>query len=207
MALTRFISHLSKRTTHYCRRVHPVIQRWHDNRCQNDPTNYYKVTTRSFFSTTSSCQNEALAVGPHVEDTTKEYSPKIQKLVDEIGALTLLEVSDLNELLKKTLNIKDTPMMSAMPVAAAAPSSTEDTEEAPLKQEQTIFSVKLVSFDAAKKIPVIKEIKNLMSGFNLVQAKKFVEAAPQTIESDIPKEEAEKIKAALEAVGAQVEIE
>lgn len=51
---------------------------------------------------------------------------------------------------------------------------TEDTEAAPLKQEQTIFTVKLVSFDATKKIPIIKEIKNLMSGFNLVQVSPWI---------------------------------
>ncbi|GAB1611034.1 39S ribosomal protein L12, mitochondrial-like [Argonauta hians] len=201
MAFIRLLSQLSVRTVLRCPGVHPGVCRWQLSTSNTDPS----ISTASLFSTTSTCRNGALALGPHIQDTSKEYSPKIQKLVDEIGALTLLEVSDLNELLKKTLNIKDAPMMSAMPMAAAP--AAEEPESAPVQEEQTIFTVKLVSFDATKKIPVIKEIKNLMSGFNLVQAKKFVESVPQTVEADIPKEAAEKLKAALEAVGGQVEIE
>lgn len=67
---------------------------------------------------------EPLPVTPPVGQQ-KTYEPKIVKLVDEISQLTLLQVADLNELLKKTLNIPDTPMMGAMSFAAPAASSSE----------------------------------------------------------------------------------
>merc|ERR1719423_495100 len=114
--------------------------------------------------------------------------------------MTILEVADLNELLKKKLNIQDVPMM-----AAAAPAAEEEVEAKP--REKTIFTVKLASFDAGKKVALIKEVKNLLEGMNWVQAKKFVESAPQTLKEDVPKDEAEALKAALEAVGAVVEVE
>lgn len=71
---------------------------------------------------------------------------------------------------------------------------------------QTSFTVKLLKFDDAKKIQLIKELKNLMDGVNLVQAKKFVESAPQVVKADLPKDEAEKLKATIEAAGGVCEI-
>ncbi|XP_059162096.1 large ribosomal subunit protein bL12m-like [Physella acuta] len=145
---------------------------------------------------------------PPVDISSKIYAPKIEQLVKDIGQLTLLEVSDLNELLKKTLNIRDAPMMpmgGAMPVVAQK--APEDDEEAAPKREKVIFTVKLIRFDAGKKVQLIKEIKNLVSGLNLVQAKKFVESVPQIVKADVSKEEAEKLKTALAAVGAEVDIE
>ena len=62
----------------------------------------------------------------------------------------------------------------------------------------------LTSFPATAKAKVIREIKGLVSGMNLVEAKKFVESAPKVIKENVPKEEAEKIKATLEALGAVV---
>merc|ERR1719403_445344 len=115
--------------------------------------------------------------------------------------MTILEVADLNELLKIKLNIKDVPVMAA--AAAAAPSEEEEVEAKP--REKTIFTVKLASFDAGKKVALIKEVKNLLEGMNLVQAKKFVESAPQTLKEDVPKEEAEALKVALEAAGGVIE--
>ena len=133
-------------------------------------------------------------------------------IVDEISKMTILEVADLNELLKKKLNISDVPMMaaSAAPAAGAAAAAEAAPAEEVIEakpREKTIFTVKLASFDAGKKVALIKEVKNLLEGMNLVQAKKFVESAPQTLKEDIPKEEAEALKTALEAVGAVVEIE
>jgi len=145
---------------------------------------------------------------PTFENETKKFAPKIQKLVDEISQLTLLEVADLNELLKKTLKIADVPMTS---FSAAAPtkSATQEEEESnePVKQEKSLFTVRMVKYDESKKVAVIKEVKSLVSGMNLVQAKKFVESLPQTLKSDLSKEECEKLKAAMEAVGASVEID
>jgi large subunit ribosomal protein L7/L12 len=71
---------------------------------------------------------------------------------------------------------------------------------------QTEFTLKLVKFDEGKKVAIIKEIKNLIEGMNLVQAKKFVESVPTVVKADLPKEEAEKLRDALVAVGGVCEI-
>ncbi|GIX94448.1 39S ribosomal protein L12, mitochondrial [Caerostris extrusa] len=93
-------------------------------------------------------------------------------------------------------------MMGVAPVAAQA-AVEEDNEPEVTKSS---FTVKLTEFDASKKIALIKEIKNFMEGMNLVQAKKFVESAPQIVRADIAQDEAENIKKALEAAGAKCEI-
>ncbi|ODM89285.1 39S ribosomal protein L12, mitochondrial [Orchesella cincta] len=136
---------------------------------------------------------------------SKVYEPKIVKLVDEISQLTLLQVADLNELLKKTLNIPDAPMMGAMAFAAPAAPAEEEEAAAPQKV-QTSFTLKLMKFDEAKKVALIKECKSLLEGMNLVQAKKFVESAPCVVKADIPKDEAEKLQKALEAAGGTCEV-
>lgn len=143
---------------------------------------------------------------PQVQGSEKVYPPKIEKIVDGISQLTLLEVCDLNELLKTRLKIKDGPVMAMAGPAVAAPKEEDDEEVAP-KREKTAFTVKLVKFDDAKKITLIKELKNIIPDINLVQAKKFVEAVPQIVKADIMKEEAEKLKASIEAVGGVVELE
>ena len=144
---------------------------------------------------------------PTPEGAPKTYSPKIVEMVDDISKMTILEVADLNELLKIKLNIKDVPVMaaSAAAPAAAAPAVEEEVEAKP--REKSAFTVKLAAFDAGKKVALIKEVKNLLEGMNLVQAKKFVESAPQTLKEDVPKDEAEALKAALEAVGGTIELE
>jgi len=148
---------------------------------------------------------EPLPVTTPVGDP-KVYEPKIVKLVEEISQLTLLQVADLNELLKKTLNIPDTPMMGGMAFAAPAAAPAEEEEAAAPQKVQTSFTLKLMKYDETKKVPLIKECKSLLEGMNLVQAKKFVESAPCVVKADIPKDEAEKLKTALEAAGASCEI-
>jgi large subunit ribosomal protein L7/L12 len=64
----------------------------------------------------------------------------------------------------------------------------------------------LTKIDAAQKAKVIKEVKQVMPNMNLVEAKKFVENLPQTLKENVPKEDVEKLKKALEAVGAAVEV-
>ncbi|GFR70467.1 39S ribosomal protein L12, mitochondrial [Elysia marginata] len=110
-------------------------------------------------------------IPPPADSSSKTYSPKIEKLVDDISQLTLLEVADLNELLKKTLNIQDAPMMAMGAMPAAAPKAEAEEEEDAPKREKTSFSVKLVKFDSGKKVALIKEIKNSVEGLNLVQDK------------------------------------
>lgn len=137
-------------------------------------------------------------------------SPKLVKLVGEIAQLNLLEVSELSTLLKKTLNLPDAPLMPAGGFAAFGPArgaASEDEEEAAPKKVQTAFKVKLLKFDDKQKVALIKEIKNLLEGMNLVQAKKFVESAPTIVKEELSKDEADKLKAALEKVGAVIELE
>ncbi|XP_003464948.2 large ribosomal subunit protein bL12m isoform X2 [Cavia porcellus] len=156
-------------------------------------------------------RGEALASAP-LDNAPKEYPPKIQQLVQDIASLTLLEISDLNELLKKTLKIQDVglmPMGSMMPgavPAAAAPEAAEE-EDLPKPKERTHFTVRLTEAKPVDKVKLIKEIKNYIQGINLVQAKKLVESLPQEIKANVAKAEAEKIKAALEAVGGTVVLE
>merc|ERR1712002_1436782 len=113
----------------------------------------------------------------------------------------LLEVSELNELLKTTLNISEAPVM-AMGAAMPAPAAQEEEEEEVVVQKvQTSFTVKMMAYDTAKKVPLIKQVKALLDGMNLVQAKKFVESCPAVVKADIPKDEAEKLKDALAEAG------
>jgi large subunit ribosomal protein L7/L12 len=89
----------------------------------------------------------------------------------------------------------------AAPVAAPV-----EEEAAPAKQEKTLFNLKLESFDSAAKPKIIKEIKSML-GLSLVDSKKFVESAPKMMKEGVPKEEAEKIVAALKALGGVVAME
>ncbi|KAE8283286.1 39S ribosomal protein L12, mitochondrial [Larimichthys crocea] len=155
--------------------------------------------------TSPATHSDAIATPP-LDGAPKQYSPKIQQLVSDIASLTLLEVSDLNELLKKTLNIQDVGMMPMSASAVPAAQAVEE-EEAPAKKEQTHFTVKLTELKAADKVKLIKEVKNCIQGLNLVQSKKLVESLPQEIRANVSKEEAEKLKAALEAAGGTVVLE
>ncbi|RKP10872.1 ClpS-like protein [Thamnocephalis sphaerospora] len=139
------------------------------------------------------------------QPSSSAESPKLSGIVDQISTLTLLETASLVQLLKTRLNIQDIamPVMAASAGQGAAAPAAEEEKVA----EKTEFTVKLEKFDAATKAKVIREIKGLLPGANLVEAKKFVEGAPKVIRENVPKEEAEKIKKALEAVGATVSLE
>lgn len=146
---------------------------------------------------------------PPPEGLDRPANPKLVKICDDISTLNLLEVSELSSLLKKKLNLPETsfmPQMGVMPAAGGA-AAEEDDEAAAPKKVQTSFKVKMVKFDEKQKVALIKEIKSLMEGMNLVQAKKFVESAPTLVKGDVSKEEAEKLKEALSKVGAVIEIE
>ncbi|XP_050298020.1 39S ribosomal protein L12, mitochondrial [Anthonomus grandis grandis] len=141
---------------------------------------------------------------PPPSGVDKPVSPKIDKLATEISQLNLIEVSELSSLLKKRLNLPDAPVM---PMGAFATAPAEEEEEAAPAKVKTTFTVKLMKFDEKQKVALIKEMKNLMEGMNLVQAKKFVESSPAVVKEDIPKDEAEKLKEAIEKVGGVVEIQ
>ena len=118
-----------------------------------------------------------------------------EQVVEFLENLTLLEAADLVKELEDKFGVS-----AAAPVAvAAAPGAAGAAAE-----EKTEFSVVLVDH-GAKKINVIKEIRGI-TGLGLKEAKDLVEGAPKEIKADVPKEEAEKMKAALEKAGAKVEL-
>lgn len=136
----------------------------------------------------------------------KPVDPKISTIVDQISTLTLLETSALVTELKERLNIPDISFPSGGAAPAAAPAAPVEEEVKEEVEEKTIFSIKLESFDAKSKPKIIKEVKGLL-GLSLVESKKFVEAAPKVLKENVAKEDAEKIKAALEGLGAKVALE
>ncbi|KAK0524971.1 54S ribosomal protein L12, mitochondrial [Tilletia horrida] len=136
-------------------------------------------------------------------------SPKLTGLVDAIEKLTLLEAAELVTALKTRLNITEVamPAASAAP-AAAAPAAAAPAAEEEKPKEKTVFTIKLKGLkDATAKAKVIREVKAINSSMNLVEAKKFVESAPQTLKEGVNKEEAEKIKKAIEDAGGVIELD
>ncbi|MBA5725783.1 MULTISPECIES: 50S ribosomal protein L7/L12 [Bombella] len=120
----------------------------------------------------------------------------LAKLVDELSALTVLEAAELSKLLEEKWGVS-----AAAPVAVAAAAPAAGGEAA---AEKTEFDVVLAKA-GDKKINVIKEIRGI-TGLGLKEAKDLVEGAPKTIKEGATKDEAEKIKKALEDNGATVEI-
>ncbi|NXQ31884.1 DIC protein, partial [Alaudala cheleensis] len=111
---------------------------------------------------------------------------------------------------QETLKIPDVGVMPAAAAASPLPAQAapqEEEEVVKLKKEKTHFTVRLTEMKAADKVKLIKEVKNFVPGVNLVQAKKLVESLPQEIKANASKEEAEKIKAALEAAGGTTQQE
>lgn len=123
----------------------------------------------------------------------------LQKLVDELSSLTVLEAADLSKLLEEKWGVS----AAAPAAAAAAPASGAAAPAAPV-EEQTEFTV-ILSKTGDKKINVIKEIRTI-TGLGLKEAKDLVEAAPKTVKESATKDEAAKIKKVLEEQGATVEI-
>jgi len=124
----------------------------------------------------------------------------IQKIVEEVSGLTLLEARDLVKALEEKLGIKATaPMAVAMPVAGAAAGA-----EAAPAEEKTEFDVILTSF-GDKKIQVIKVVRAL-TGLGLKEAKDLVEGVPKPVKEGVSKEEAATMKKKLEEVGGTVEV-
>jgi large subunit ribosomal protein L7/L12 len=120
----------------------------------------------------------------------------LEKIVDELSGLTVLEAAELAKLLEAKWGVSAAAAVAvaAAPAAAAA---------APV-EEKTEFTVVLAAI-GDKKIEVIKEVRAITS-LGLKEAKDLVEGAPKPVKEGVSKEEAEKIKAALEKVGAKVEL-
>ncbi|BCW88926.1 50S ribosomal protein L7/L12 [Alphaproteobacteria bacterium SO-S41] len=121
---------------------------------------------------------------------------KLEKIVEDLSALTVLEAAELSKLLEEKWGVS-----AAAPVAAAAGPAAA---AAPVAEAQTEFTVMLVEA-GANKINVIKEVRAI-TGLGLKEAKDLVEAAPKEVKADLPKDEAEKLKKQLEGAGAKVEL-
>jgi large subunit ribosomal protein L7/L12 len=119
----------------------------------------------------------------------------LQKLVDNLSQLTVIEAADLAKMLEEKWGVSAAAAVAvaAAPAAGAAPA-----------EEKTEFTVVLASF-GEKKIDVIKEVRAL-TALGLKEAKELVESAPKPIKEGVSKDEAEKIKAQLEKAGAKVEL-
>lgn len=123
----------------------------------------------------------------------------LNKIVEELSALTVLEVAELVKSLEDKWGVSAAAPVAAVAVAAggaAAPAAAE---------EKTEFDV-ILTDGGSNKIAVIKEVRGVVPGLGLAEAKKLVESAPQKVKEGAKKEEAEEIKKKLEAAGAKVEI-
>ena len=125
---------------------------------------------------------------------------KLDKLVEDLSALTVLEAAELSKLLEDKWGVS-----AAAPVAVAAAAGGAAAAPAEAVEEQTEFTVTLTD-GGDKKINVIKEIRTIRSDLGLKEAKDLVEGAPQVVKENISKQEAADIKKKLEDVGAKVEV-
>jgi large subunit ribosomal protein L7/L12 len=121
----------------------------------------------------------------------------LQKIVDDLSSLTVLEAAELAKLLEEKWGVS-----AAAAVAVAAPAAGGGGAAA--AEEKTDFTVVLAAA-GDKKIEVIKEVRAI-TGLGLKEAKDLVEGAPKPLKEGVAKDEAEKIKATLEKVGAKVEL-
>ena len=121
----------------------------------------------------------------------------LAKIVDDLSKLTVLQAAELAKLLEEKWGVS-----AAAPVAVAAGPAAA---AAPAAEEQTEFTVILKS-GGDKKLNVIKEVRTIVSGLGIKEAKELVEAGGKTIKEGVTKEEAQKIKKQLEDQGAVVEI-
>ena len=122
---------------------------------------------------------------------------KLDKIVEDLSSLTVLEAADLAKLLEEKWGVSAAApvAMAAGPAAAAAPAAEAQTE----------FSV-ILKDAGDKKINVIKVVREVVPSLGLKEAKDLVEAAPKPVKEGVSKEEAETIKKKLEETGAKVEI-
>ena len=125
----------------------------------------------------------------------------LQKLVDELSGLTVLEAAELSKLLEEKWGVS---AAAPVAVAAAAPTAGAAAAAAPA-EEQTEFTVMLAKV-GDKKINVIKEVRTI-TGLGLKEAKDLVEAAPKPVKEGIGKDEVAKIRQMLEDAGASVEVQ
>ena len=121
------------------------------------------------------------------------------ELLDSFKEMTLIELSEFVKQFEETFDVK-----AAAPVAVAGPAVAGGAAPAEAEAEQDEFDV-ILENDGGKKIQVIKVVREL-TGLGLKEAKDLVEAAPKPVKEAVPKADAEKMKAKLEAEGAKVEL-
>lgn len=126
-------------------------------------------------------------------------SEKVTKLIEDVKALTVLELSELVKALEEEFGVS-----AAAPVAIAAAPAAAAAEAPAAAAEQTEFDVILTDFGSAK-LNVIKVVREL-TGLGLAQAKELVESVPKAVKEGVSKDEANSIKAKLEEAGAKVEL-
>lgn len=131
------------------------------------------------------------------EQANVEVSAEMENFISYVEKLSVLELSKLVKALEDRLGVS---AAAPVAVAAAAPAAAA----AAPAEEKTEFDV-ILADAGAQKIAVIKAVREI-TGFGLKEAKDLVEAAPKAVKEGAPKEEADKIKAALEAAGAKVEV-
>ena len=122
---------------------------------------------------------------------------EINEIVSAIESLTLIQCSELVKALEEKFGV-----VAAAPVAAGAGA----TAPAAAAEEKTEFDVVLTGFDAAKKVAIIKAVREVVPGLGLKEAKDIVEGAPKTLKEGATKEEAEAMKKKLVDAGATVEV-
>ena len=122
-------------------------------------------------------------------------SEKITAMIEEVKALTVLELSELVKALEEEFGVSAAAMAAPAAGGAAAEAAEEKTE----------FDVVLAGFDAAAKIKVIKAVREI-TGLGLAEAKAVVEGAPKPLKEGVSKDEAEELKKKLEEAGAKVEL-
>lgn len=133
------------------------------------------------------------------EAAVMEFSAQAKELGDKIASLTLKEAKEVSDYLKEEYNIEPASGGAVMAVAAGGAGDAGAAAE-----EKTEFDVVLTGF-GDKKLDVVKVVKAI-TGASLMEAKKMVEGCPATLKEGAPKEEADKIKADVEAAGGSIEL-
>ena len=119
------------------------------------------------------------------------------QIMEAIAGMTIMELSELVKAMEEKFGVTAAAPVAVVQGAAGAAPAEEKTE----------FTVTLKGLsDPGKKIAVIKEVRNIIPGLGLKEAKELVEGAPKTLKEDVSKEEAEKIKQAITTAGGEVEI-
>ena len=122
-----------------------------------------------------------------------------EQIIEAIGEKTILELSELIKAMEEKFGVTAAAPVAVVSGGAAAGGAAEE--------EKTEFTVTLKGLsDPGKKIGVIKEVRNVVPGLGLKEAKELVEGAPKVLKEDVSKEEAAKIKEAITAAGGEVEI-